>query len=483
MTHEHDANTPHDEPTSSTVRVTSSSLNSAFSSRTRGDEPYVSPALVAGAAWAWRIILLAVVAFLLFQVVTYLKVVVVPVALALLFTVLLQPMDRFLHTTLRFPRSLSAVTSVLALIAALATLITVAGQQIASGITELSDRAVQGVNELISWAQRDPLNLDLSQIDAYWNDLLDAAQNQSGALVSGALSVTSTIGHVIAGALIAIFCTIFFLIDGRKIWTWIVGLLPRHVRERTHQAGRRGIVTLSAYVRTQILVAFIDSIGIGVGAALIGLPLVVPLAALVFVGAFIPFVGAIITGAVAVLVALVAKGWVWALVMLGIVLLVQQIEGNVLQPFLMGRAVAIHPVAVLLTVSAGTVLAGIVGAIFAVPIVAVANTIILYLNGHDKFPELGFDDRLPMKPTGRKAIMVTSATRYVVSPQDTPGSGQQATLIDYSARVGETFEKLFGRFNARQTEGPTATQSTEPPAEEPTTQAPEPPTNEPRGGQ
>ncbi|WP_084618075.1 AI-2E family transporter [Jonesia quinghaiensis] len=441
---------PAPDDDSSTVRVTSSALNSTFSSRQRNDQPYVSPALVAGAAWSWRILVLLAAGFVLLKAVTFLKVVVIPVALALLFTVLLQPLDRFLHTKARFPRGASAATSVLLLIAAIAGLLTVAGRQIAQGITELSDRAVEGVNELISWAQEAPLNLELGQLDAYWNDLLDAAQAQSGVLLSGALSVTSTIGHVLAGALITLFCTVFFLIDGRKIWTWLVGLLPRHLRERTHQAGRRGLVTLSAYVRTQILVAFIDSVGIGLGAAIIGLPLVVPLAALVFIGSFIPFVGAIVTGAVAVLVALVVKGWFWALVMLGIVLLVQQIEGNVLQPFLMGRAVAIHPVAVLLTVTAGTIMAGIIGAIFAVPLVALVNTVVLYFNGHDKFPELGFDDRIPMRPTGRKAVMVTSATRYVSDEEQ----ARPPATMPYGAIVGDTWEKFRGRFWYRQGDMP-----------------------------
>ncbi|MEK8227925.1 AI-2E family transporter [Oerskovia sp. M15] len=168
-------------------------------------------------------------------------------------------------------------------------------------------------------------------------------------------------------ALIALFCTFFFLLDGRTIWSWVVGLMPLRSRDTIHQAGRRGIVTISAYARTQILVAFVDAVGIGVGAAFFVPSLALPLGILVFVGSFIPIVGAVVTGVVAVLVVLVANGWVAALVMLGIVLVVQQIEGHVLQPFLMGHAVSLHPVAVLLVVAAGAFAAGIVGALFAVP--------------------------------------------------------------------------------------------------------------------
>lgn len=213
-----------------------------------------------------------------------------------------------------------------------------------------------------------------------------------------------TVGHVAAGTLIALFCTLFFLIDGRGIWAWLVGLMPRGSRERVHQAGRRGWVTLGAYTRTQILVAGVDAVGIGVGAAILQLPLVVPLAVLVFFGSFIPFVGAIVTGSIAVLVALVTQGWVSALVMLAIVLIVQQLEGHVLQPFLMGHAVSLHPVAVLLVVTTGSLVAGIIGALFAVPLAALVNTVVLYLHGHDKFPQLGNDDHVPIRAKGHPVL-------------------------------------------------------------------------------
>lgn len=216
--------------------------------------------------------------------------------------------------------------------------------------------------------------------------------------------MTATVTGVLTGTVIALFCTFFFLLDGRAIWTWVVGLLPRQARQQVHQAGRRGLVTLAAYTRTQILVAAVDATGIGVGAAILGLPLALPLGILVFVGSFIPFVGALVTGAIAVLVALVVKGWVTAVIMLVIVLAVQQIEGNVLQPFLMGHAVALHPVAVLLVVTGGTMYAGIVGALFAVPVAAVLNTVILFFHGHDKFPDLGIDDRLTVRPTAEAEL-------------------------------------------------------------------------------
>jgi len=181
---------------------------------------------------------------------------------------------------------------------------------------------------------------------------------------------------VSAGALIALFCLFFFLRDGRGMWLWLVGLLPEQARERTDFAGRAGWATLGAYTRTSVFVAFVDSVGIGLGAWILGLPLALPIAILVFLGSFIPIVGATVTGAVAVLVALVDGGWVTALIMLGIVILVQQLEGSILYPWLFGRAAAVHPVAILLTVAAGTIVAGMVGALLAVPLLALTKSFI-----------------------------------------------------------------------------------------------------------
>lgn len=397
----------------SSVRVTSSALSQSVAPRPRDGAPFVPAALVTGANLAWRFLAIVAAVLVLGKVLVTFKAIVIPVAIALLFTVLLQPTHRVLTTKLHFPKALSAIVSLLGLTAILTGLITVAGREIVTGISELSDKAVSGVQELTNWAQGAPLNLDLTTVNAYWNDLLGSLQKYTGTIISGALSVTSTLGHLVTGLLIIVFCTIFFLMDGRRIWSWLIGLLPRHIRERSHQAGRRGLVTLSSYVRTQILVAFIDAVGIGLGAYFIGLPLALPMGVLVFLGSFIPFIGAIVTGAIAVLVALVVKGWIMALVMMIIVLGIQQLESHVLQPFLMGKAVSLHPVAVLLVVLGGSMLAGIPGALFAVPLVAVLNTVILYFHGHDKFPQLGFEDHIEMRPEGRRPLMVTAAARYV----------------------------------------------------------------------
>ncbi|PZR54292.1 AI-2E family transporter [Xylanimonas oleitrophica] len=351
----------------------------------------------AAAAWSWRVLLIGAMLAGVVWLTAKLSTIVVPVAVALLLTVLLRPVRSFLERV-RFPRGLATATAIVGFILVVTALVSLAGRQIVSGFADLADQAVAGFNEVRDWLADGPLGIDNDQLNEYWDQLSGAITDGAGAssIVTGALGAATTVGHVLVGALIALFCTIFFLQDGRSIWTWLVNLLPIASREKVHQAGRRAIVTLSAYVRTQILVALVDAVGIGVGAAFFVPALALPIGILVFVGSFIPIIGAIVTGAIAVAVVLVAQGWVAALIMLGIVLLVQQAESHILQPFLMGHAVSLHPVAVVLVVAAGSLAAGIVGALFAVPFAAVLNTFLLYLHGHDKFPELGTDDHVPL---------------------------------------------------------------------------------------
>ena len=343
------------------------------------------------AAWAWRVVVIAFALALIAVAMAYGKVIWVPVVLALLLTVLLTPFVELLQRRLRFGRGLASGAAVLALLAVVSGLLTVAGRQIVRGMGELWSQAEAGLDELLVTLASSPLGLDRAQIENYVQQAREQLSANSDTLVSGALSVTTTVGHVLAGAVVTLFCLLFFLKDGSMIWAWIVRLLPDPARMPAYEASRRGVVTLAAFTRTQILVALIDAIGIGAGALILGLPLAVPLAVLVFLASFIPFVGAIATGAIAVLVALVDQGAGSALIMLAIVLAVQQLESHVLQPLLLGHAVSLHPVAVLLSVAAGSLAAGVVGALLAVPFVATLNTVVLYLRGRDKFPDLGLD--------------------------------------------------------------------------------------------
>jgi predicted PurR-regulated permease PerM len=348
----------------------------------------------AAASWSWRLLLIAAAVAGAVWLLAALKTIVVPIALALLLTILLGPVRRTLERW-HLGRGLSTGISLVGLIALVGALVTLAGTSIVSGFQDLWDQAVAGFGQVTTWLSEGPLGLDTADLSSLAERLQESVVDSSG-LVAGALGAATTIGHLFVGILITLFCTIFFLLDGRTIWTWLCNLLPVQARESVHQAGRRGMVTLSAYVRTQILVAFVDAVGIGIGAAFFVPALALPIGILVFIGSFVPIIGAIVTGAIATAVVLVANGWVAALIMLGIVLLVQQAESHILQPFLMGHAVSLHPVAVVLVVAAGSLAAGIIGALFAVPLAAVLNTVLLYLHGHDKFPELGTEDHLPL---------------------------------------------------------------------------------------
>src|SRR5690625_2673872 len=356
------------------------------SSRVVNAAAYVTPAVRGAAAWAWRLAIIAIVGVAMVWALGQLSLVVVPVLVAVLLSSLMTPVVNWLSDQ-GAPRALAAAVTMVVAFGFVAVLLTLAGRALGSGIVDLADQAVQGLYDFIDWLGEGPLSISQDQLEGYLDDALAAVQDNVQQIVTGAISVGTTVGQVFAGLLIALFCLFFFLRDGRSIWTWMVGLLPQAARAQIDGSALRGWVSLGQYARMQILVAFIDGVGIGVGAWILGVPLALPLGVLVFIGAFIPIVGAVLTGAVAVLVALVDGGIWTAVIMLAIVLGVQQIEGNVLQPFLMGRALRLHPVAVLLAVTAGTVLGGIVGALLAVPIIASVNSAMLYLHGHDNAPK------------------------------------------------------------------------------------------------
>lgn len=331
-------------------------------------------------AWSWRLLLvgavLAVVVFLVIQ----LRLIVIPLLVAVLLGALLVPFSSFLQRH-RWPKWLAVTAALLSAFVVVGGLLTLGITQIVRGSDELAAQSLVAWDDFRAWLLAGPLHITEAQLNDWVAQIVESAQQDSGLLLSGALSVGSTLGHFLAGLLLAIFATLFILIDGRGIWNWIVGIFPRRARAAIDGAGNAGWTTLQNFVKVQILVATIDAVGIGLGAFLLGVPLAVPIAILVFLGSFIPIVGAVVTGALAVFVALVYNGWVIAVIMLGVVLLVQQVEGHVLQPLIMGTAVKVHPLGVVVAVAAGSLIAGIPGALFAVPLVAVVNVMIGYIAG------------------------------------------------------------------------------------------------------
>ncbi|BCT75394.1 AI-2E family transporter [Sinomonas cyclohexanicum] len=342
---------------------------------TDADLPF---ALRVSAAWAWRVAVILVVAWAIAWALAQMSFLVIPVLIAALLAGLLNPVVGWLRRA-RAPKGVAVAVTELGFIAVVAGLLTLVGRQISSGFAQLWGEALQGLAEVQRWLAEGPLQLTSSELGTYITDARHLLETNQGTLLNGVLSVGSSAGHFVTGALITLFVLVFFLLEGERIWAFLVGLLPRRARAAADGAGRKGWTSLVSYVRVQVFVAAVDAVGIGVGAAVLSVPLALPLGILVFVASFVPVVGALLSGAVAVLLALVANGLVNALIMLIIVVAVQQLESHVLQPLIMGRAVSLHPVAVILAVAAGSYIAGIAGALFAVPTLAVTNSAVRYI--------------------------------------------------------------------------------------------------------
>jgi predicted PurR-regulated permease PerM len=334
-----------------------------------------------GGAWAWRIILFIAAGYLLLRLLGVLRIVVIPVVVALLLAALFEPAAAALRRR-RVNRSLAAGVVLVGGLLVVGGGLGLIVRTFVAQFDDLSDQVGQGVDEVKTWLGQGPLHLSQEQLDDGVERLRQSVSDNQGALTSGAVSTATTLGEVLAGFFVVLFTLFFFLRDGGQIWRFVCRLLPGPAQVPVARAGHYSWHTLVSYVRATVLVAFVDAVGIGIGLVVLGVPLALPLAALVFLGGFIPVVGATVSGAVAVLVALVTVGPVKALILLAVVIAVQQLEGHVLQPLIMGRAVALHPLAVILAIATGVVTAGIVGGLVAVPLLAIANTAIRYLAEH-----------------------------------------------------------------------------------------------------
>ncbi|MGY1706700.1 AI-2E family transporter [Geodermatophilus sp. SYSU D00697] len=344
----------------------------------RATDDAVPTALRVAASWSWRLIVVLAGLWALLYAAAYVAVVVVPVFVALLLAALLQPGAAALVRH-GWPRSLAALAMLIVGLGVVAGIITLVVNQFIAGFPDLADQVSQGLTQIRDFVV-DSFPVSERQIDEALTAAQDALVSNRDTLTSGALTTAATVGEVFAGIVLALFTLFFFLKDGRSIWLWLVGLSPAGARAYIDEAARRSWRTLISYVRATVAVALVDALGIGIGLAVLRVDFVIPLAALVFLGAFIPIIGSFLAGSVAVLVALVTKGPITALIALAIVVLVMQLEGHVLQPLLLGRAVRVHPLAVVLAIAAGLLVAGIFGALIAVPLVACANVAGTYLS-------------------------------------------------------------------------------------------------------
>ena len=361
----------------------------------------VQPVIRIASEWTWRLLVLFAGLVTLCWVIVKLDTVVIPVALAMLAAALLVPPVDWIQRR-GVPRAGAVFVVLVAAIGVVAAIMTFVVEQFIAGLPELTEQFTQSIHQIQSWFTGGPLGLSEDQIRRIGDSIVRTVEDNREAVTSGALTTGRVIGELFAGAALTLFTVVFFLYGGEQIWHFSTRVVPAAARDRVRLAGSQGFGSLIGYVRATVAVAAVDAIGIGAGLAILGVPLALPLASLVFIGAFIPIVGAFVTGFVAVLIALVTKGMVTAMITLGLIIGIMQLEGHVLQPLFLGRAVRLHPLAVVLAITTGIVLAGIVGGLLAVPIVAVLNTAVRSLlaeNPEEVPPEVDVDDpSVPLFP-------------------------------------------------------------------------------------
>ena len=338
----------------------------------------IPESITVAAGWAWRLLAVAAALFVFGLMIANLTEIVIPFLIAILITALLSPLVGFLRAR-GLPRWVSLVTAFVGSLVVVAGLVVLVIAEVRSGLPTLEKQSLAAYDNFRQLLRDSPLHLSNIQFNDYLGNALTAIQKNSNTIAADALKIGGAAGHLLTGALLVLFSTIFLLIDGRGVFDWTVRLFPRMARAAVTGAGEAGWLTLTTFVRVQIFVAVVNAVGVGLFAFFLGLPLAIPIAIVVFLASFIPVVGAIATGVIAVLVALVYVGPVQALVMLGGVLIVHLLEAHVLQPLVMGSAVKVHPLAVVLGVAAGTYVAGIPGALFAVPLIATVNVMVLYV--------------------------------------------------------------------------------------------------------
>jgi putative heme transporter len=339
-------------------------------------EDSVPPGLRVAGAFSWRILVVAALLTVVGILVIRLQDVVVPFLIALILSALLVPLARWLQRH-KWPKWVAILTSWIVVLAALAAMVLLVTAQIRADLPSLEKRIKKTIDSAQDLLSSHPFGITASQVNKWVDEGIKYLQDHASSFASGFEAAGTSAAHVVEGLFIIIFTTLFILIDGGRIWHWVMGVFPRKARFRIDAAGQAGWRTLSSFIRVQLIVAVTDALGIGIGAALTGVPLAIPIGVIVFIGAFVPVVGAIVAGVFAVAIALVFNGWVQALIVLGIVLLVQQLESHVLHPFLTGSAVKVHPLGIVLGVTAGTSIAGVVGAFFAVPFIATVNAMIV----------------------------------------------------------------------------------------------------------
>ena len=391
----------------------------------------ISDGLAFMARWSLRLALIGVGLALLWWVIGRLWVIVMPVLLALLITTVLLPPAAWLRRR-GVPAALAATIVLLTALVVLGVVVYLIANSITGGVGEIATNAVAGLQSIQNWISGPPLNIGSTQFDALLEQATRRLQNSVSTIASGVLTGVGTLASLVVTGLLALVLAFLFVKDGDRFLPWLRHFVGPRVGGHLSVVLGSVWATLGGFIRGQALVSLADAILIGAGLLIVGVPLALPLAVLTFFGGFIPIVGAIFAGALAVLVALVSNGFTAALIVLGIVLGVQQIEGNVLQPMLQGKSLNLHAAVVLLAVTAGGSLYGIAGAFLAVPVTAAVAVVLRYLFAQvDRTSESGAADA-PADPEAADAAGVPPAPATPMAPEpraDAPNP-EQLELAD-----------------------------------------------------
>jgi predicted PurR-regulated permease PerM len=350
------------------------------------------PLLLAGAAaWCWRILVVLAAFIALVLLLGRLTLLIIPLATALLSAALLMPVANWLRRH-GMPRGVSTLLTMLLVVAFVGGVGFFVTNRAIADYPTLANQSTAAVHQTQTFLEGSPFHLNANSVNHIGTTITDQIDKHRTQIASGVLAAGRTVLDVLTGIVLWLFLTVMFVYDGERVWGWIVGLFPRSAHERVQGAGLRAWRTLSGYITGQFLVALFHAVAIGVTLLILRSPLVAPLAVLVFIGSFIPIVGALVFGAFAVLVTLVAGGAIKALILVIVLLVENQVEGHLLQPFVVGRYVRLHAVAIAVTLTAGALLDGIAGAIYGVPLVAAVNAAAKYLTGREDI------DGAPIEP-------------------------------------------------------------------------------------
>ena len=346
--------------------------------------------LQTGAAWSWRLLILAAAIYLVARVLGILSIVVVPCIVALLLTALLQPLTARLRRA-GLPALAATWVTLLIVAVVFGGLVMLIAARVSADYPSLVAETRHTISEIESLLAGPPFHLKSNSVQRFLNNI-PGYLSKHKSLVEGTVLTGGKIASEFFGGLVLMLFVMFFLIkDGERIWNWLLGAMRTQTARRWDRAGHAAWLAVVYYMRGTVAVAAIHAVVVGVALSVMGVPLALPLALLVFLAAFVPLIGLLVAGALAILVTLAAKGWVDAVILLGILIIEDQLEAHLLQPQVVGRVIRLHPLAVILALAVGAVLAGIPGAVVAVPVVAVITRALPELRRREP-GDLGPDD-------------------------------------------------------------------------------------------